>query len=132
MFKEASTGASNDLERVTDLARRMVTEFGMSALLGPVRYANPASLYLQSASSSRSDLSPETAAAVDSEIRAFINEAQEQALAVLTGHEKVLHELAKFLQDKEVISGDEIVAAVKRIEDIDIVPYCPQRESYLK
>ena len=127
IFKEASTGASNDLERVTDLARRMVTEFGMSEVLGPVRYANPAALYMQSVSSSRSDLSPETAAAVDSEIRAFVNEAQERATAVLTEHEEVLHELAKLLQEKEVISGEEIIAAVKRIEDIDIVPYCPQR-----
>ena len=129
VFNEASTGASNDLERVTDLARRMVTEFGMSVALGPVRYANPSALYLQNASTSRSDLSPDTAAAVDSEIRAFVNEAQERAMAVLEEHSKVLHELAQLLQDKEVITGDEIIAAVKRVDGIDIEPSCPQRFS---
>ncbi len=127
IFKESSTGASNDLERVTDLARRMVTEFGMSKVLGPVRYANPASLYLQSASTSRTDLSPETAAAVDSEIRSLINGAHESAMAVLKEHEKVLHELAEHLQEKEAITGDEIVAAVKRIENIDVIPICPHK-----
>ena len=125
VFDEPSTGASNDLERVTDLARRMVTEFGMSRRLGPVRYAASASTYLQSASGSRSDLGPETVAAIDEEIRALVTEAQERSGAVLKDHEKVLHEVARVLQEKEVIGGDEIRAIVKRIEGVDLVPGCP-------
>lgn len=125
VFDEPSTGASNDLERVTDIARRMVTEFGMSRRLGPVRYAASASTYLQSASGSRSDLGPETVAAIDEEIRALVTEAQDRAGAVLKEHEKVLHEVTRVLQEKEVIGGDEIKAIVKRIEGIDIAPSCP-------
>ena len=125
VFDEPSTGASNDLERVTDLARRMVTEFGMSRRLGPVRYAASASTYLQSASGSRSDLGPETVAAIDEEIRALVTEAQERSGAVLKDHEKVLHEVARVLQEKEAVSGDEIRAIVKRIEGVDVVPGCP-------
>ncbi len=126
VFDEPSTGASNDLERVTDLARRMVTEFGMSERLGPVRYAASASTYLQSASGSRSDLGPDTVAAIDGEIRSLVTEAQDRAKAVLQEHETVLHEVARVLQEKEVIGGDEIKAIVKRLEGVDIVPSCSQ------
>ncbi|MDO4786083.1 MAG: ATP-dependent zinc metalloprotease FtsH [Fretibacterium sp.] len=125
VFGEPSTGASNDLERVTDLARRMVTEFGMSERLGPVRYAGSAATYLRSASGSRTDLGPETVAAIDGEIRALVTEAQERAGTVLREHEAVLHEVARILQEKEVIGGEEIRAVVKRIEGVDIVPHCP-------
>ncbi|NLL37032.1 MAG: ATP-dependent zinc metalloprotease FtsH [Fretibacterium sp.] len=125
VFEEASTGASNDLERATELARRMVTEFGMSEKLGPVRYAGSGSMYLQSGTVSRSDLSPETASAVDEEIRILVTEAQERALDILKEHEKVLHEISGLLQEKEVITGEEIVAVVKRVENVDITFDCP-------
>jgi cell division protease FtsH len=116
VFGEPSTGASNDLERATELARRMTTEFGMSAKLGPVRYANPSGLYLQTGSSSRSDVSPETVAAIDEEIRLLIMEAQNKARSILLDHEKTLHEMARILQEREAVMGDEIAGIVAAAE----------------
>ena len=114
IFDEASTGASNDLERATEIARRMATEFGMSETLGPVRYAAPSMMYLNGASGNREDIGEGTIDAIDSEIRRFVREAQEQALSILKEHEQVLHEVAQTLQDKEVINSDEIKAIVDK------------------
>ncbi len=109
IFGEPSTGAANDLERATDLARRMVTEFGMAEPLGPVRYAAPAGAsYLGPVTTLRSELSPETAAIIDQEIRRLVDEAQEQALKLLREHESALHRIAQVLQEQEVIGGEEI------------------------
>ncbi len=108
IFGEVSTGAANDLERVTDIARRMVTEFGMSKEVGPVRYAAPAAQYLRTGSGGRNDLSPETLKNIDDEIKKLVEEAQQKAEHILCRHEKVLHEVASVLQHEEVISGDRI------------------------
>lgn len=112
IFHEASTGAANDLERATEMARRMVTEFGMSPKLGPVRYAHAAGAYLRSDISGREDLSPATIAHIDEEIYRLLNEAQNTAQAILTEHFAVLHEVAKFLKDQEVISGDQLTGII--------------------
>jgi cell division protease FtsH len=106
---EASTGASNDLERATDLARRMVTEFGMTEALGPVRYqVNAGTGYLGFQRTLRQDLSPETATLVDREIRRLVEEAQQTALNLLTDYRAVLDHIAQVLVKLEVIGGDEI------------------------
>jgi cell division protease FtsH len=106
---EASTGASNDLERATRLARRMVTEFGMTEVLGPVRYqADNETGYLGYQGGLRQDLSPDTSALIDQETRRLVEEAQERALSLLTEHRATLDEIARILEETEVISGDEI------------------------
>ena len=114
VFSEASTGASNDLERATETARRMVIEFGMSPKLGPVRYAAPAMMYLAGESGVRNDVGDVTSEEIDAEIRRLVIEAQERAVNILKEHEGVLHEVAELLQDKEVINHDEIQAIVDR------------------
>jgi cell division protease FtsH len=109
LFGEPSTGAANDLERATELARRMVTEFGMTEALGPVRYApNAGSGYLGFQVGNRQDIGPETAVAVDREIRRLVEEAESRSVAILTEHRAALDEIARVLQEKEVIGGDEI------------------------
>ena len=114
IFRETSTGASNDLERVTDLARRMVTEFGMSEKLGPLRLALPAgSGYLGIQQGNRQDLSPETTALIDAEIRRLVQEAHEKAFSLLGNHEEALREIARTLQEEEVIQGERIRDIVK-------------------
>ena len=112
VFDEPSTGASNDLERATETARRMVIEFGMSEKLGPVRYASPSMMYLGGSTEVRNDIGEGTAEVIDREIRRFVNEAQDSALNILREHEKILHEVAKSLQEKEVINHEEIQAFV--------------------
>ena len=110
---EASTGASNDLERATGLARRMVTEFGMTESLVPVRYQTSAnSGYLGYQGTLRQDLSPETATLIDQETRRLVQEAQESALSLLTEHRATLDEIARILQKTEVIGGEEICQIV--------------------
>jgi cell division protease FtsH len=109
VFHEASTGAANDFERVTDIARRMVTEFGMTESLGPVRYVTNAGMgYLGAIPMLRQELSQETETLIDREIRRLVEEAQQTALDLLQQHEAALHEIARILQEREVISGDEI------------------------
>ena len=114
VFDEPTTGASNDLERATETARRMVIEFGMSSELGPVRYAAPTMMYLGGATQIREDTGDATAQTIDSEIRRLVTEAQEQAINILKEHEKVLHEVAETLQKKEVINNEEIQAIVEK------------------
>ncbi len=114
VFDEPSTGASNDLERATETARRMVIEFGMSEKLGPVRYASSSMMYLGGSTEVRNDIGEGTAEVIDREIRRFVNEAQDSALNILKEHEKILHEVAKTLQEKEVINHEEIQAFVDK------------------
>ncbi|HOU12197.1 MAG TPA: ATP-dependent zinc metalloprotease FtsH [Anaerolineae bacterium] len=109
IFNDTSTGAANDLEVVTALARRMVTEFGMTEALGPVRYAMDAGTsYLGRFDGLRQDISPETATLIDKETRRIIEDAERRAVELLQQHSDALHEIARILQEKEVISGDEI------------------------
>ncbi len=109
VFNEMSTGAANDLERATDVARRMVTEFGMTETLGPVRYASTVGMsYLGQIGGLRQDISPETAKLIDQEIRRIIEAAEAHAVELLQQNIEALHEIATVLLDKEVISGEEI------------------------
>ncbi len=119
VFNEASTGASNDLERVTETARRMVTEFGMSQKLGPVRYAAPTMAYLNNGTENRDDLGSDTFTTIAAEIKEFVSNAQDTALKILREHEKALHEVARVLQEKEAITGDDIQAILKSVEGVE-------------
>jgi len=109
VFHEPTTGASNDVERATQIARRMVTEFGMTKALGPVRYlTNAGTGYLGYQAELRQEISPETRTEIDKEIRCLVESAQTQASELLTAHDKALHEIARVLIEREVISGEEI------------------------
>ena len=107
VFGEASTGAANDLDQATNLARRMVTEFGMTDALGPVRYA-PETGYLGAPTGVRPEVSPETANLIDKETRRLVEEAQSRAISLLREHKTALERVAALLQEREVISGEEI------------------------
>ncbi|MGC9522249.1 MAG: ATP-dependent zinc metalloprotease FtsH [Anaerolineae bacterium] len=114
VFGDTSTGAANDLERVTEIARRMVTEYGMTETLGPVRYANPVGAgYLGQVGGTRQDISPETARLIDQETRHIIESAEQQALSLLQQNAEALDEIAEILQEHEVIDGDTIARVVE-------------------
>ena len=112
VFAETSTGASNDLERATDLARRMVTEFGMSEALGPVRYAGPAGAGYLGDQVARRNLSSDIENLIDVEIRRLLDDAQKMAFELLTTHEAALREIARVLQQDEVIDGETVTRIV--------------------
>ena len=85
-FGTISTGASDDIQRATDLARRMVTEFGMSEKLGSVRYAGQQLQYLGGSVEDNSQLSPETRQVIDGEVQRLVTEQYERAQALLKEH----------------------------------------------
>jgi cell division protease FtsH len=108
-FGQVSTGASDDLERATDLARRMVTEYGMSPAAGPVRLAASAgSGYLYNQSGLDPRVSPQTSTQVDTETRRIIEEALTTAWDLLDRHPDGLQRLAELLIEQETISGETV------------------------
>jgi cell division protease FtsH len=111
-FGHISTGAQNDLQRATDIARAMVTEFGMSELLGAVNYnAHNRSAFLDTPfAQERGNYSEETALKIDAEVKRIISEAQNTAVQVLRSRLDVLDELSARLLEKEVIESDELMA----------------------
>ncbi len=108
------TGASNDIERATDLARNMVTRFGMSERLGLVVYGNDNNeVFLGRDFSSTPNYSDKTAAAIDEEIERVVTEQYKKAISLLEGNMAKLHEVAKLVYEREKISGDEFRAIME-------------------
>src|SRR3954462_6000558 len=109
-----TTGASDDIRRATGLARRMVTEFGFSDKLGPLRYAeNEEEVFLGHSVTQRKNVSDATAKLIDDEIRRIVDEGERTAREILTAHLEELHLLAKGLLEYETLSVDEIQRVIK-------------------
>ncbi|MCC6597254.1 MAG: ATP-dependent zinc metalloprotease FtsH [Alphaproteobacteria bacterium] len=108
-YEKVTTGASSDISMATGMARRMVTEWGLSDKLGPLRYASDQEeVFLGHSVTQTKNMSDETAAIVDSEIRQIVEKAYARAKQILTDHLDDLHKLAKALLEYELLSGDEI------------------------
>jgi len=112
VFDRISTGASDDILRATELARRMVTEFGMSELLGSVRYAGQQLQYLGGAIEDSSNLSPKTRELIDAEVQRIVTEQYERARALLTAHRAALETLARRLLEQETLDGCAVQEAL--------------------
>jgi len=108
VFGELSTGAQNDLQRATELAREMVAEFGMSEELGPVAYAQHPTSFGPMAIEPASPWSERTARRMDEAIRSLVEEARSRALDLLTTHKDTLVALASALKEKEVIAEEDL------------------------
>ncbi len=107
--EEVTTGASNDLQQVTRVARQMVTRFGMSDRLGPVALGRQnGNMFLGRDIASDRDFSDATAAAIDDEVRKLVDEAYRRAKDVLVGNKHVLDKLAEMLIEKETVDADEL------------------------
>jgi cell division protease FtsH len=111
-FGEISTGAQNDLQRATDIARSMVTEFGMSEALGAINYdGHRGAAFLENPFvTDRGNHSEDTAQKIDAEVKRLLTDAHNEALRVLRERRPVLDELSVRLLDKEVIEGEELRA----------------------
>ncbi len=107
--EEVTTGASNDLQQVASTARQMVTRFGMSDKLGPValgrQQGNP---FLGRDISSERDFSEKTAASIDAEVRALVDQAYDRCKAVLLENRHILDKLAEMLVDKETVDSEDL------------------------
>ena len=115
---ELNTGASNDIQQATDMARSMVMEYGMSEKLGWLRYRdNQDEVFLGHSVSRSQTVSEETARMIDQEVRRIVEEGENVARTVLTDHLDELHRLAAALLEFETLTGEESKKAIKG-EDI--------------
>ncbi len=124
IFGEMTTGASNDIEKATQLARAMVTQYGMSDKFGMVQLGQPASRYL--GGGSQLTCSEGTAQEIDRQVQELVEEGHQAALKTLRENRFKLHEIAHYLQKKETITGDEIMNILTR--DDGFAPKMPKPE----
>jgi len=108
IFSEPTTGAANDIERATKIAKQMVTEYGMSEALGPMQFGQKnGEVFLGRDFQNTPDYSEEVAARIDAEVRRLIESAHGVARNILTAHKKVLDNLAGALIEKETLDTEE-------------------------
>jgi cell division protease FtsH len=119
IFGDTTTGASNDIEKATNLARRMVTEFGMSERLGPLAFGKRDELvFLGREIGEQRNFSEDVARQIDEEVRAIIDRAYGRAMDVLTTHKDRLIQLAERLVAQETIEHDEFQAMFADLPDL--------------
>lgn len=108
IIKDITTGASNDIERATNLARQMVTKYGMSDKLGPIQFGDDHNeVFLGKDLAQARNYGEEIASLIDREISKLVNEAYDEAKRILTENMDALHKTAQLLIEKEKITGDE-------------------------
>ncbi|AIQ97832.1 ATP-dependent zinc metalloprotease FtsH [Prochlorococcus sp. MIT 0801] len=110
IFGKVTTGASNDLQRATDIAEQMVGTYGMSDILGPLAYDKQGGgQFLGGNNNPRRELSDATAQAIDKEVRSLVDDAHEKALNILKNNLSLLEDISQKILEKEVIEGDDLV-----------------------
>ena len=115
IFGTCTSGASNDIERATALARNMITRFGMNDEIGLMALDTVVNPYLDA--ELKSNASPEAAAKVEKEMRKLIQSAYERATQILRDNAATLNRLSQYLLENENITGDEFMALLKEDEE---------------
>ncbi|MEW6038621.1 MAG: ATP-dependent zinc metalloprotease FtsH [Pseudomonadota bacterium] len=114
VFGESSSGAQNDLEKASEIARTMVCSLGMSKVLGPLTYGRRQQLaYLNVEGAEERNFSEETARLIDNEVRKLVEEGLQRVREILTQRRPTLEKLAALLKEKEVVSGEEVKAIIR-------------------
>ena len=109
VFSSLTTGAGNDIERATDMARRMVCEWGMSEEFGPMALGRKNDeVFLGRDMAHVKDYSEDTARRVDMEVKRILSEAYDTAMTILRDNIKLLHSLSSALIDRETLTGEEV------------------------
>jgi len=118
VFNSITTGASNDLQRATDLAEQMVTTFGMSKILGPLAYQQGAKpMFLgDGMPNPRRVMSEETAQAIDREVKDIVEMAHQQALDTLKHNRELLETITIKLLETEAIEGEKLHDLLKQVQ----------------
>ena len=118
IFGSITTGASNDLQRATDLAERMVTTYGMSKVLGPLAYEQgQQNMFLGNGMANpRRSVSDQTAEAIDKEIKEIVETAHQQALDILRRNQDLLNTIANQLLETEVIEGEKLDKLLSQVQ----------------
>jgi cell division protease FtsH len=115
IFGKVSTGASDDIQKATDLAERAITQYGMSDTLGPIAFAQNSAQFLEGGSSRRA-ISEEVAAEIDRQVKQNIDKAHERAHVILQLNRSLLESTTQILLDKEVLEGDELQAILALVQ----------------
>jgi cell division protease FtsH len=115
VFGESSTGAANDLAGATDLATRMVREFGMSQALGPVGFASGSPMYLGTEEVRSRPYAEATQRVIDQEVGELLGQAEDRATAMLVGHRDALERLTELLLERETVDGTDVDEVLGRI-----------------
>ena len=114
VLEDISTGASNDIERATKVARNMIMRYGFSEKLGPIVYGHDENeIFLGRDFSSTPSYSENVAAEIDAEIREIIDTAFERAVEILTEHMDQLHQVAQYLFEHEKMEEDQFAAMIE-------------------
>ncbi|MGH7873125.1 MAG: ATP-dependent zinc metalloprotease FtsH [Candidatus Binatia bacterium] len=130
VLDQVTTGAGNDIEKATDLVRRMVCEWGMSEKLGPMTFGKKEEeIFLGRDFTQKADYSKNTAIEIDAEIRRIIQESYHRAKDLLTSNLRLLHEVAQKLLEKEVLDGSEIDAIVRAFRLNGGDPFTPSSDA---
>jgi cell division protease FtsH len=108
IFGKVSTGASDDIQKATDLAERYVTLYGMSDRLGPIAFEKAQQQFLEGMTNPRRQVSPPIAEAIDREVKAVIDNAHQVALDVLSHNRELLKKLAQTLLEREILEGEQL------------------------
>ncbi len=118
VFGQVSTGASDDIQKATDLAEKAVTLYGMSKNLGPIALEKPQSSFLDGSLNSRRPVSSIVAAAIDTEVREIIENAHHQAQLILKTNRDLLEEMTQHLLEHEVLEGDILRSYLDRVQAV--------------
>ena len=133
IFDDISGGASNDIQRATDIAKKMVTQLGMSDVLGLRAFGSGhGEVFLGRDFSSSQDYSDETATKIDNEIHDIITEAYNKAKRILTENMSKMHFIAEFLVKNEIMDGEQFMAAMKgtpTFEELEEMTEAKKRKS---
>lgn len=118
IFGEVSTGASDDIQKATDLAERAVTLYGMSADLGPIAFEKTQPQFLEGYNNPRRSVSPQVAEEIDRKVKEMIDSAHQMALQILRCNRELLEETAQTLLQKEILEGEELRSRLERVQPL--------------
>jgi cell division protease FtsH len=113
---QVSTGASDDIQKATDLAERFVTLYGMSDELGPIAFEKTQQQFLEGLTNPRRQVSAKVAEAIDREVKALVDCAHQIALTILSKNQALLEETAQVLLEKEILEGQELRSRLNRVQ----------------
>jgi cell division protease FtsH len=125
VFHDPTTGASNDFEKATSIARQMVTQYGFSNSIGAVSYGNGGEVFIGRDMAQQRDYSEATAQAIDAEVREIVEAAHDDAYKALNANRKILDALAKELMERETLNQEEIAVLFKNVKKL------PKRKQWL-
>jgi len=129
VIQDVSAGASNDIKRVSQIARKMVTEWGMSEKLGPIAYASDGPVFIGRDFEERATYSEETAGVIDEEVKAIVSKAYARAKKLLTENRAILDNMARVLVERETIYTAEVDMLMKGADWNEVLSYMESHDN---